>query len=706
MAAYGGVREAVVLAREDVPGDKRLVAYYTVTEGTEVNAAGPRAPPPRPLASYMVPAAYVQLESLPLTPNGKLDRKALPAPEGAAYARGQYEAPVGEIEQGLAGIWSEVLRVERIGRHDNFFELGGHSLLAMRALERMRALGLAVDVRTLFQKPTVAELAGLSGQQSTLVEAPANLITEGCERITPQMLPLGELSQEEIERVVAKVPGGVRNVQDIYALAPLQEGILFHHRMGRRSDPYVLSALLRFGDRAKLAAYVEALNAVIARHDILRTSVLWEGLSKPVQVVWRQAKLLVEEVRLPATGDVLRQLKERCHPRHHRFDITQAPMMCLYVAHDPQQDRWVGVLLYHHLVLDHATMEVMNAEVRLYLAGRMQQWSEALPYRRFVAHVRQALERGEYQAFFQRMLEEAEEPTAPFGLVDVHRDGSEVAEMSRRLEPQLSSRVRQCAKVHGVSAASLFHVAWGQLLARASGQDDPVFGTVVFGRMYGSEGVERVMGPFINTLPVRVRLSGTSVQQCVRETHELLGQLLLHEHAPLAEVQRGSRVPAGVPLFTALLNYRHNVAMRQLVGVSEGSNDGVEYLEAHGRSNFPLMLSVDDWGEGFGLSVQVIAEVGVERVCAMMLVTLEQVVTALESEPTRPVRQLEVLPQEERHQLLVQWNQTARPYPRNRCMHELFEEQVLREPGAIAVVCEGQSLTYGQLTARANRLAR
>src|SRR3569833_3362793 len=185
------------------------------------------------------------------------------------------------------------------------------------------------------------------------------------------------------------------------------------------------------------------------------------------------------------------------------------------------------------------------------------------------------------------------------------------------------------------------------------------------------------MGPFINSLPVRVRLSGTSVQQCVRETHELLGQLLLHEHAPLAEVQRCSRVPAGVPLFTALLNYRHSVS------IEPGNvEQDVTSLEDQERTNYPLMLSVDDWDEGFGLAVQVIPEVGVERVCAMMLVALEQVVTALESEPTQPVRQLVVLPQEDRHQLLVLWNQTAGPGPRGRGGRGRGEGRGGREPGA------------------------
>jgi len=233
-------------AAEAFQGLEHLQALHRMSALTPPSARSLRAFLKSILPEYMLPASFTYLENLPLTPNGKLDRKALPAPEGEAYAKREYEAPVGAIEQALAGIWSEVLQLERVGRNDNFFELGGHSLLAMRLLERMRAAGLPVDVRTLFLKPTIAELAGLAGQQSTLVEAPPNLITAECERITPDLLPLVQLSQEEIDQVVARVPGGVRNVQDIYALSPLQEGILFHHRMEQQSDPYVLWTLLSF----------------------------------------------------------------------------------------------------------------------------------------------------------------------------------------------------------------------------------------------------------------------------------------------------------------------------------------------------------------------------------------------------------------------------------------------------------------------------
>ena len=161
---YAGVREAVVIAREEEPGEKRLVAYYTQADGSldEAEALGVeqlRAHLAEQLPEYMVPAAFVCLESLPLTPNGKLDRKALPAPGGEAYRHAQYEAPHGECEEAVARIWQELLRVERVGRADNFFELGGHSLLAVQLVSRLREQGLQSEVRALFSTPSLKEFS-------------------------------------------------------------------------------------------------------------------------------------------------------------------------------------------------------------------------------------------------------------------------------------------------------------------------------------------------------------------------------------------------------------------------------------------------------------------------------------------------------------------------------------------------------------------
>src|SRR5947208_14552287 len=326
LAEYPGVEQVAVLAREEEAGGKRLVAYYT--GGSGAGAEELRGHLQARLPDYMVPAAYVALERLPLTPNGKLDRNALPAPEAGAYTARGYEAPVGEMETRLAALWAEVLQVERVGRRDHFFEVGGHSLLAVALLSRLRQQGLQRDVRALFASPTLAGFAAAVEAQSGLVEVPPNRIPPDCERITPEMLPLVDVSAAEIERIVSGVPGGAANVQDMYPLAPLQEGILFQHLMAAEGDPYLLPLLLSFDSRGRLEDYLQALEAVIGRHDILRTAVVWEGLREPVQVVWRRPPLAVEEVASEeAGGDVAGQLRARAERRQYRLDVRQAPLL-------------------------------------------------------------------------------------------------------------------------------------------------------------------------------------------------------------------------------------------------------------------------------------------------------------------------------------------------------------------------------------------
>ncbi|HEX2093625.1 MAG TPA: amino acid adenylation domain-containing protein, partial [Longimicrobiaceae bacterium] len=710
LAEHPAVREAVVVAQEVVPGDARLVAYWT---GGEPGGAGTGATDAEALRrhllerlpEHMVPAAYVHLEAFPLTPSGKLDRKALPAPEGGAYARRGYEAPVGEVEVALTEIWAEVLRVERVGRWDHFFELGGHSLLAITLIERMRRVGLHAEVRALFTTPTLADYAATVGSRSPEAEVPANRIPEGCERIQPEMLPLVELEQAEIDGIVEGVWGGAANVQDIYPLAPLQEGILFHHLMSRDGDPYLMSIMTAFDSRSELDAYLGALQAVVQRHDILRTSVVWEGLREPVQVVWRTAPLVVEEVALdPGDGDAARQLYGRFDPRRYRMDLARAPLMRQYVARDEAGGRWLLLQHMHHLVDDNTSLRFLQAEIRAHLLGRESELPAPLPFRNYVAQTRRRGSAEEREAFFRELLEDVSEPTAPFGLVDVRGDGSEAGEARLVVARDLSRRLRERARALGVSAASMFHVAWAQVLARTSGRDDVVFGTVLFGRMQSGAGADRVLGPFINTLPIRVRVGEEGAEASVRGTHALLAELLRHEHTSLALAQQCSGVQAPTPLFSSLLNYRHRPDVAHARSARPPAGEGL-LVHAEERSNYPLSLSVDDAGEDFGLVVEAHLSVEPIRVCRMVHTALERLVTALEMAPATAVRCLEVLPEEERRQVVEEWNATDSGYSRDACAHELFEAHVKRDPGAVAVVCGNEELSYTELNARANRLA-
>ena len=560
-------------------------------------------------------------------------------------------------------------------------------------------------MRALFANPTPAVLPPSSGAAARWPFR-RNPIPPGCAAITPEMLPLAELSQADIDRIVGTVPGGTSNVQDIYPLAPLQEGILFHHLLSAKGDPYLLHTLEAFDTRERLDDFLSALQAVISRHDILRTGVIWEGLPEPVQVVWREARLTVEEVELdPAAGDVGDQFCARFDPRRHRLDVRQVPLMRLFYTHDFALHRWIVGLAHHHLVDDNTSLRFVVEEIQSHLLGRAERLTPPLPFRNFVAQARLGVSQAEHEAYFRAMLGDVTEPTAPFGLLDAQGDGSGVEEARLDLDAALARRLRARARSLGVSAASLFHQAFAQVLARVSGRADVVFGTVLFGRMHGGEGADRALGMFINTLPVRVRLGEESVTDSVRRMHEALTKLLRHEHASLALVQRCSAVQTPTPLFSALLNYRHSPVGAEAPGEASPAWDGVEMLHAEERNNYPFTLSVDDLGDGFQLTAQTQRPVAPDRISAFMRVALERLIDALETAPETAARTIDVLPDAERRQLLVEWNATAADYPKDRLLHELFEEQAGRAPEAVAVVFEGAHLSYAEANARANQLA-
>ncbi|NAO30158.1 non-ribosomal peptide synthetase, partial [Pseudomonas syringae pv. dysoxyli] len=229
-------------------------------------------------------------------------------------------------------------------------------------------------------------------------------------------------------------------------------------------DPYVLQMLFAFDDRECLAGFAAALQSVVERHDILRTSVVWEGLEQPVQVVWRNAKLSLEEVAIdPLDGDVLTRLRERFDPRHYRLDIGQAPLMRIAYAEDTTHQRLVGMLLFHHLALDHTSLEVVVEEMQASLQGHIEQLPAPVPYRNHVAQARLGISQAEHEAFFRDMLGDIDEPTLAYGIQDVHGDGSGIEEVNQLLDSQLSSRIRSIARQLGVSAASLAHLAWAQV---------------------------------------------------------------------------------------------------------------------------------------------------------------------------------------------------------------------------------------------------
>ncbi|GLF92744.1 non-ribosomal peptide synthetase [Streptomyces yaizuensis] len=652
---HPAVRQAVVTGR-----DGALVAYHTGTAAPEEL----RAHLARSLPDHLLPGAYVRLDTVPLTPHGKADRAALPEPGPDAYLRQAWEAPDGPVETALAAVWADVLGQERIGRNDNFFDLGGHSLIAVTVLERLRERGLATTLTSVFTAPTLRDLA------ETVLAAPG-------ERPT-----LPAPGPDEIAAVAPAVDGGADNVQDVYPLAPLQQGVLFHHLMPDQAlpdetDPYLTTLAFPYDSRERVDATLAALQRVIDRHDILRTAVVWENLPEPRQVVWRRAALPVTEAAGPGDITAVR-----------RIDIRRAPLLRVSVA--PDGDRWLLGLHLHHLVGDHGTLDAIGREVAALVSGEGNTLPPPVPFRDFVAHVLTTADPAGDRAFFTDLLGDVDAPTDPYGL----RATAAPAEHRAVLPPALTGRLRAAARRLSVSPAALWHLAWGLVLARLTGRRDVVFGTVLLGRSAATAGA---LGPFINTLPVRLTVDGTPAATAVRNTQALLAELLRREHASLADAQRCSGVPAPAPLFTSLLNYRHDDSAGQETPQGTTGPATAAPVAALDRTNYPLTVSVDESPAAFALTVQAPRQADPARIAGYLHTAATALTDALAGDGSVAVVALDAVP------VPVETGVVSSRV--ESCVHEVFEARVASVPGAVAVVDGGVRVSYGELNARANRVA-
>ncbi len=706
LATCPGVVECIVLAREDRPGDKRLVAYVAGTDAEALSAIRLRAALAEVLPEYMVPAAFVALPVLPLTSNGKVDRRALPVPDADAVARTAYVAPQGEAEMALAEVWAGLLGQPEIGRDDQFFALGGHSLMVIPMLARLREHGFVTDIRTVLVKPTLADLAAALRPAGAVEEMPAvpeNRIVADTARITPDMLPLAELTQTDIDRIVAAVPGGVANIQDIYRLGPLQEGILFHSMLEGEGDAYLLRSVLAFDTRARLDAFLDAMQRVMDRHDVLRTSIHADRLSQPVQVVHRDARLPV--AFLPEGEGAIERLLAVSDPRHTRMDIGAAPLIAAHVVHDAATDEWVMALLCHHIVCDNVTVMLLLDEVRKLLAGEGDQLAQPVPYREFIArnaHVDEA----EHEAYFRAQLGDVEEPTLPFGLADAQCEVGRLANAVVAVEGDAAARIRRGARAAGVSPAVLFHTAWALVLGRCSGRSDVVFGSVLSGRQDGAVGTASVFGTLINTLPLRVRFGDAGVRETLLSTRDALAELLLHEQAPLNLAQRCSGISGPLPLFNAMINYRYS---EEIHAVSHhGLLEGMRVLTGEWdteNSSFPITLDLDDGGHDFVINLQCHDSIDPMLLATCLRTAAENIAAAMALGDHVPMRLVEILPEGERERLLVTLNDTARPDLIDRTWPQMFAAQAAATPDRIAAECDDQRLTYRELDERSDRYA-
>jgi amino acid adenylation domain-containing protein len=688
---HPAVRDAVVTVREEAPGERRLVAYL-VAAGEGAGPAELRSHLERDLPAPMIPAAFVFLERLPLTPHGKIDRRALPA---LGPVRGDLQTehvpPRTPGEEAVAAAWSAALGVGRVGAHDSFFALGGDSIRTLKAVALLRERGFDVSVQQIFLHPVVAELArtlrSLSGKGEDTHTEPFSLVT----RADRALLPAG--------------------LEDAYPLSGLQGGMLFH--MQESADSFLFHNLnshhLRLSFDPK--AFERVVLHITARHPVLRTSFDLTSYSEPLQLVHL-------ELCSPFTWDDLRSLGEaeqqeriEVHWREQLaapFDLPSYPQVRFHV-HWRATDRFQFTLTENHAVLDGWSLHTLYSEILTCYFALLR--GEPLPdlpplastFRDFIRLERQALASEASQGFWSRKLDGCSVLKVPRRERIVPLHGSRASLVTVPLATDVVAALRELAQSEAVSLKSVFLAVHCKVMSLLGGTSDVLTGVSSNGRPETPDG-QNICGLFLNTLPLRVSVTGDTWKDLVHAVHSAQVEALPHRRYPLSAIQaqRGQELLLEVS-FVHLNFHVMDDAVLSLGVETAGEGEFVE------DTNFVLLAA---FIHGLGSPDQV----ALHLTCNRAVIDDEQIReiegyyrTALRLMAAQPAARHDSTPllSEAEMWVLEAWSgATAALAPDHRTVHGLFETMVEQSPEALCLEVEGRGLSFREVERRANRFAQ
>ncbi|MFD7434061.1 amino acid adenylation domain-containing protein [Streptomyces sp. NPDC059861] len=681
LARLAEVAQAAVTVRDDA-----LVAYVVPKPGTDVDATALRDALSGSLPAPMVPGAYVLLDALPLTPSGKLDRAALPAPQAVrAVARASRDPR----EQLLTEIFAAVLKLPDAGVDDDFFLLGGDSITSIAVSSRARRAGLAIGPRDVFEHRTPAALAAAATVDQRAEPAEA--------------APAFVLTEEERARVERLAPG---RVEDVWPLAPLQEGLFFHSTYDDGVlDVYTVHESFDFAERVDTARLVAATRTLLARNPSLRAGFTSEGLPQPVQFIVRDAEIPLTEVDLSGLATAEQDARMRAlmdEERSRRFDLTSPLLfrMLLVRLGDGRGDRLV---IGRHLTLwdGWSAWLFLDQLFALYEnAGDSEGLDRPGSYRDYLTWLERQDDTEATRAW-RTALAGFEEPTLLAPTVSDRGLEPVIPEqLDAVLAPEVADRLRDTARRHGLTLNTVLNAAWGLALAAVTGRTDVAFGTTVAGRPSEVPDVENVIGMFLNTVPARLAFDPREpVLDLLRRVQGERLALMPFEYLGLGVLQAetGHR-----RLFDTLFVLRNADTDERLAELRD--RHGATAVANVDATHYPANLVVTP-GERVRVTLAYRPDLLDDVYARALLDRFVLLVGRLVADPSAAVGSLDPLLPAETATLAREESANRQPVP-HETVADMLAAQAARTPDATALFFGAQTVTYAELDARCNRMAR
>jgi amino acid adenylation domain-containing protein len=682
---HPSVKQAVVTVREDDAGRKRLVTYIVAAQTSAPSREELRRHLKDKLPEYMIPSLFLLLDSLPLTTSGKVDRRALPAPDAERAALAEvFLAPRSGVEEMLASIWSDVLEV-RAGVDDNFFELGGHSLLATQVMSRVReAFGIEIALRSLFEQPTIGELA--------------------------------ETIEEKLKMRVGIPPRMQRAEREgnVMPLSFAQQRLWFLDKFEKDSSFYNLPATVQIhGASLNVSALEKSLREVTQRHEILRTTFTTVD-GQPVQIIAPESRFtlpLSDLAHLPPSERNTEAQRLAREEARRPFDLSTGPLVRARLLRLSPEDH-VLLLSMHHIVSDGWSMGVLVREVAAlydaYAVGAESPLKDlSLQYGDYALWQREWLQ-GE--VLDQQLAYWREQLAGVSPVLELPTDYPRPAvrtfngaSLSLRLPRRLTEELKTLSRSEGVTLFMSLMATFQLLLWRYSGQEDIAVGTPVANRTRAE--TEDLIGFFVNALVLRTNVSGNpTFRDLVQQVKETALGAYAHQDIPfekLVEELAPERNLSVTPLFQVVFALQNTpspeIRLRDLqLSLVETERE---------TSKFDIVLAMWETAEDLEGTLEYNTDLFEEATMQRLLRHFETLLDGTVTNPDARIADLPLLTASERQQLLVEWNDTRKPYREELCIHQLFESQAAQHPNAPAVIFEDERLTYDELNARANRLA-